>query len=72
MYRGISHEIKLLIKVLLKIAVNDDYVDSAIDAISEVARTAMTAARVRFSFYLLRNVFEFAPVRPVKLKLAEK
>ena len=44
-YRGISHEIKLLKKVRLEIAMNDDYVDSAIDAISEVARTADDGGR---------------------------
>ena len=44
-YRGISHEIKLLKKVRLEIAVNDEYVDSAIDAISEAARTADDGGR---------------------------
>lgn len=36
-YRGIAHDIKLLKKVRLEIAVNDDYVDSAVDAICSVA-----------------------------------
>ncbi len=30
-YRGVSHEIKLLNKVRLEIAVNDEYVDSVIE-----------------------------------------
>ncbi|MBT3662143.1 MAG: P-II family nitrogen regulator [Candidatus Marinimicrobia bacterium] len=37
-YRGISHEITLLIKVRLEIAVNDEYVDAVIDAITTVAK----------------------------------
>ena len=36
-YRGISHEITLLKKVRLEIAVNDDFVDPAVDAICSVA-----------------------------------
>ena len=37
-YRGISHEITLLTKIRLEIAVNDDFVDSAVEAISVVAK----------------------------------
>ncbi len=37
-YRGIAHEITLLKKVRLEIAVNDEYVESAIEAITVVAR----------------------------------
>jgi len=37
-YRGISHEISLLKKVRLEIALNDEFVESAIDAISKVAK----------------------------------
>ena len=37
-YRGISHEITLLNKVRLEIAVNDEYVDAVIDAITLVAK----------------------------------
>jgi nitrogen regulatory protein P-II 1 len=37
-YRGISHEITLLKKVRLEIAVNDDFVDNAIEAITTVAK----------------------------------
>ena len=36
-YRGIAHDITLLKKVRLEIAVNNDYVDKAIDAICKVA-----------------------------------
>ena len=36
-YRGISHEITLLKKVRLEIAVNNDYVDPAVEAICKVA-----------------------------------
>ena len=37
-YRGIAHEISLLTKIRLEIAVNDDYVDSAVEAITVVAK----------------------------------
>jgi len=37
-YRGIAHEISLLKKVRLEIAVNDDFVEAAVDAITTVAR----------------------------------
>ena len=37
-YRGISHEITLLNKVRLEIALNDEFVDSAIEAITKVAK----------------------------------
>ncbi len=37
-YRGISHEITLLNKVRLEIAVNDEFVDAVIDAITTVAK----------------------------------
>ena len=37
-YRGISHEITLLKKVRLEIAVNNEYVDSVVDAITTVAQ----------------------------------
>ena len=37
-YRGISHEITLLKKVRLEIAINNEYVDSVVDAITTVAQ----------------------------------
>ena len=37
-YRGISHEITLLKKVRLEIAVNNEYVDAVIEAITTVAQ----------------------------------
>ena len=37
-YRGISHEISLLKKVRLEIALNDEFVEPAIEAISKVAK----------------------------------
>ena len=37
-YRGVSHEIKLLNKVRLEIAVNDEFVDSVIESITKVAQ----------------------------------
>ena len=37
-YRGVAHEIKLLNKVRLEIAVNDEYVDSVIESITTVAQ----------------------------------
>ena len=37
-YRGISYEISLLKKVRLEIAVNDEYVDAVIEAITTVAK----------------------------------
>ena len=44
-YRGIAHDIKLLKKVRLEIAVTDEFVDVAVDAISEVARGAGDVGR---------------------------
>ena len=38
MYSGISHEITLLKKVRLEIAVNDEYVNAVIEAITTVAQ----------------------------------
>jgi nitrogen regulatory protein P-II 1 len=37
-YRGIAHEISLLKKVRLEIAVNNDFVEPAVEAITTVAR----------------------------------
>ena len=37
-YRGISHEITLLTKIRLEIAVNDEFVEPAVEAISIVAK----------------------------------
>ena len=37
-YRGILHEISLLTKIRLEIAVNNEFVDSAVEAISIVAK----------------------------------
>ena len=44
-YRGISHEITLLKKVRLEIAVNDDFVDPAVEAIISVARKNVDKGR---------------------------
>ena len=44
-YRGISHEVTLLKKVRLEIAVNDRYVDDAIDSICTVAKKYKNKAR---------------------------
>lgn len=44
-YRGIAHDIKLLKKVRLEVAVNDEYVDRAIDAITEVAKADSNGGR---------------------------
>ena len=44
-YRGISHEISLLKKVRLEIAVNDEYVDNAVDSIIKVAQRAKDKGR---------------------------
>jgi len=38
-YRGVAHEIKLLKKVRLEIAVNDNFADRAVKAIVGAART---------------------------------
>ena len=38
-YRGVTLEVNLLKKVRMEIAVNDDYVDKAVDAIIEGAKT---------------------------------
>ena len=37
-YRGVAHEIKLLNKVRLEIAVNDEFVDAVIESITTVAK----------------------------------
>ena len=37
-YRGVSHEIKLLNKVRLEIAVNDELVEPTVEAITKVAK----------------------------------
>jgi len=39
LYRGHEYKAELLRKIALEIAVNDDFLDRAIDTISEVART---------------------------------
>ena len=44
-YRGIAHEISLLKKVRLEIAVNDEYVDNAVDSIVKVAQVAEDKGR---------------------------
>ncbi len=44
-YRGIAHDIKLLKKVRLEIAVNEEFVQPAVDAISGVARGAGDVGR---------------------------
>jgi nitrogen regulatory protein P-II 2 len=38
-YRGAKYEVNLLKKVRLDIAVNDDYVDAAVQAITKAAKT---------------------------------
>tara|TARA_S200000501_G_scaffold290808_1_gene275911 strand:- start:207 stop:551 length:345 start_codon:yes stop_codon:yes gene_type:complete len=37
-YRGLSHEVTLLNKVRLEIALNDEFVNDAVDAITTVAK----------------------------------
>ena len=37
-YRGLSHEITLLKKIRLEIAVNDEYVNAVVEAITAVAK----------------------------------
>ena len=44
-YRGIAHEISLLKKVRLEIAVNDEYVDNAVNSIIKVAQGAKDKGR---------------------------
>ncbi len=44
-YRGVAHEIKLLNKVRLEIAVNDEYVDSVIESITTVAQKGSDKGR---------------------------
>lgn len=38
-YRGVEYNAKLLRKIVLEIAVNDDFLERAVEAISSVART---------------------------------
>ena len=44
-YRGLSHEVTLLNKVRLEIALNDEFVDDAIDAITTVAKKDVDKGR---------------------------
>tara|TARA_B100000700_G_scaffold324358_1_gene430290 strand:+ start:17348 stop:17692 length:345 start_codon:yes stop_codon:yes gene_type:complete len=44
-YRGLAHEITLLKKIRLEIAVNDEYVDAVVDAITTVAKKDGDKAR---------------------------
>jgi nitrogen regulatory protein P-II 1 len=39
MYRGVEYKSRLLRKISLEIAVNDDFLDKTIDTISQIART---------------------------------
>ena len=57
-YRGISHEISLL-KVRLEIALNDEFVEPAIEAISKVPKKRVTKEGVKYLFFRLNNVFAF-------------
>ena len=43
-YRGVAFDIKLLKKVRLEVAVNDEFVEPAIDAICGVAQKALSGA----------------------------
>ena len=44
-YRGIAHDMKLLKKVRLEIAVNDEFVSKVVDVISSVAKAAEDGGR---------------------------
>lgn len=44
-YRGIAHDMKLLKKVRLEIAVNDEFVSKVVDVISGVAKAAEDGGR---------------------------
>ncbi|MAP03148.1 MAG: transcriptional regulator [Candidatus Marinimicrobia bacterium] len=44
-YRGLSHEVTLLNKVRLEIALNDEFVNDAIDAITTVAKKDVDKGR---------------------------
>ena len=44
-YRGISHEIKLLNKIRLEIAVNNDFVNDCVSSICKIARKDGKRAR---------------------------
>jgi len=39
MYRGLEYKVNLLRKIVLEIAVNDDFLERTVDCITEVART---------------------------------
>ncbi|MBD3296251.1 MAG: transcriptional regulator, partial [Candidatus Omnitrophica bacterium] len=51
-YRGVIHEVNLLKKVKLEIAVNDDYVKPTVEAIIEGARTGNIGDGKIFFIYL--------------------
>ena len=52
-YRGIAHEIKLLKKVRIEIAVNNEYVDQVVDAITTVARKDKDKDKARGKIFIL-------------------
>ena len=52
-YRGIAHEIKLLKKVRLEIAINNEYVDAAVEAITTVARKDKDKGKARGKIFIL-------------------
>ena len=52
-YRGISYEIELLKKVRLEIAVNNEYVDQAVEAITTVARKDKDKDKARGKIFIL-------------------
>ena len=65
-YRGIAHEISLLKKVRLEIAVNDEYVDKAVDSIVKVAQGAEDKGRGKFLFFQLKNAYDSEQMNGVK------
>ena len=69
-YRGIAHEITLLKKVRLEIAVNNDYVDAAVEAICKVANKYQEKkVEVKFLFCQLKNVFVSELTKKAKMLL---
>ena len=51
-YRGLSHEVTLLNKIRLEIALNDEFVNDAVNAITSVAKKDGDKGRGKYLFFL--------------------
>ena len=63
LYRGAEYVVDFLPKVKLEIALADEMVDSAVEALPMLLKLGKSAM-ARFLFPLLKMLFAFAPVKP--------